>query len=171
MNDHEYYDETAKGYDELHGEEQIKKLQIIKNELDTKKEQKILDVGGGTGISSDILNGKITILEPSKEMIKIAKQKRNLETINEQAEKIQSLLKENEYDTTICITTAHHFHDLQKVIRGIKKTTKKNGDIVFSLLKRSKKTPTIKKELEKEFLIKKEIKEEKDTILFLKNNK
>lgn len=171
MRDHTYYEETAKGYDELHGEEQKRKLLVIKNNLDIKKEQKVLDIGGGTGISSEIINAQITILEPSKEMTKIAKEKRNLETINEEAEKIQELFKENEYDASISVTVAHHFHDTQKVIQGIKKVTKTKGDIVFSLLKRSEKTSLIKKELEKEFLLKKEIEEEKDIILFFKNSK
>ena len=49
----EYYDKIAKGYNELHAEEQKKKLAIIKKYIQPEKSDLLLDVGCGTGVSSD----------------------------------------------------------------------------------------------------------------------
>ena len=44
-----YYDSIASGYDELHLDEQIKKLKIIEGLIDIKLETRLLDVGCGEG--------------------------------------------------------------------------------------------------------------------------
>ncbi len=64
-----YYNKIAPGYNELHSDEQKKKLMIISNYLDIKPHNRLLDVGCGTGFSSEILNCQIIGLEPSKEML------------------------------------------------------------------------------------------------------
>ncbi len=50
-NDH-YYDEISASYEELHKEEQLKKIEIIKLSINPKKENKLLDVGCGTGLAT-----------------------------------------------------------------------------------------------------------------------
>ena len=52
-----YYDNISKSYNQLYGEEQKKKLDIIKDCVHVKKSYKLLDVGCGTGISSDFDGG------------------------------------------------------------------------------------------------------------------
>ena len=49
----DYYSSIAKGYDELHKEEQLKKLQIIAKHI--KPKGLLLDIGAGTGISTSFL--------------------------------------------------------------------------------------------------------------------
>ncbi len=48
-----YYDVLAPGYDALYGEEQRKKLAILKSWLRVTPDTVLLDAGCGTGISSD----------------------------------------------------------------------------------------------------------------------
>ena len=48
------YNKIAKSYNELHKEEQIKKLEIIKKNI--KIIPPLLDVGCGTGISTNYFN-------------------------------------------------------------------------------------------------------------------
>src|SRR3989344_1674223 len=48
----DYYGSISKGYNELYKDEQLNKLTIIRNNIKLNKTAKMLDVGCGTGISS-----------------------------------------------------------------------------------------------------------------------
>ena len=63
-----YYDDISPGYNELHKEEQLNKLRIIKENLEINKSDRLLDVGCGTGFSLEYFDCDSTGLEPSKEM-------------------------------------------------------------------------------------------------------
>ena len=67
------YNKIAKGYNELHKEEQLEKLEIIKNHLEVKSTYRLLDIGAGTGISTNFFDCKVIGIEPSKEMLKQGK--------------------------------------------------------------------------------------------------
>ena len=58
------YNNIAKSYNELHGEEQIKKLDIIKKNI--KIISPLLDVGCGTGISTNYFNVESVGVDNSK---------------------------------------------------------------------------------------------------------
>ena len=62
-----YYNKIAKGYNELHKQEQLKKINIIKKQL-KKPYSLTLDIGAGTGISSKPF--KAIPLDPSINMLK-----------------------------------------------------------------------------------------------------
>ena len=64
-----YYNEIAEGYNELHKEEQLNKLKIIKENIEINKTDKLLDVGCGTGISSDF-DCNVYAIDPSEELLK-----------------------------------------------------------------------------------------------------
>ncbi|MBL7100693.1 MAG: class I SAM-dependent methyltransferase [Nanoarchaeota archaeon] len=150
----EYYDKIAEGYNELYGEEQKRKLGIIKRHL--KPKGLILDIGAGTGMSSKYFKN-IILLDPSKGMLKKAKGRK----IVAKAEKIP--FPDNTFDAVISITSLHHTN-IKKVIREIKRVSKKNCKYAFTILKRAKNYHLIKQELKKSFKLK-EIDEEKDMIL------
>jgi ubiquinone/menaquinone biosynthesis C-methylase UbiE len=166
-----YYNEISKGYDELHLEEQKRKILLIKKYIKTSKEQEILDVGGGTGILSELIEGKITNLEPSKKMLEEGLKKRTYTPINGEAEKTEELFAENQFDITFCITAAHHIQDIEKALKGIQKVTKNNAYIIITLLKKAQNTQRLIKKITQRFLLEKQIEEQTDIILILKNNK
>jgi cyclopropane fatty-acyl-phospholipid synthase-like methyltransferase len=64
-----YYDEIAQGYEELHREEQLKKIEIIKKILKLKKTDKLLDVGCGTGLTTEPWDCKRYGIDPSKQLL------------------------------------------------------------------------------------------------------
>jgi len=149
-----YYSHIAKSYDELHGEEQTKKLKIVKKHA--KLKGKILDLGSGTGLSKKFFKNIICV-DPTKEML----QKGDIQA---KAEKLP--FKDKTFNSVLCITAIHHFN-LKKAIPEIKRVSKPNCRYAFSILKKAKKFKEIRKELHKHLDLK-EINEEKDLILISK---
>ena len=146
------YEELSKGYDELYGEEQLKKLNKIKHLL----KGRILDIGAGTGIVAKHFKNVVS-LDPCREMLDKAPGKK----VIGKAEKLP--FKEGEFDTIVSLTALHHT-DIDKVISEIKRL--KPNNIVLTILKRSAKCEEIVKKIKKEFKMN-EIEEEKDIILFV----
>ncbi len=153
-----YYDKISEGYDELHGEEQKKKLKIIVKHLRPAPSDKILDVGCGTGISSD-LPGDVTGIDPSGELLMIAK-KRGIKAIKGKAEALP--FDDNSFDIVISLTAAQNFDDIKKGIKEIKRVSK--GKVAVSILKKSRKIKEFKHTMENEFPGCLWIEEEKDLI-------
>jgi len=144
------YKEIAKGYDELYGEEQEKKLEKIKHVL----KGKILDIGAGTGIVARHFKN-VTSLDPCKELLDQAPGKK----VVGRAEELP--FKKGEFDTIVSLTALHHT-DIDKAIKEIKRLEAKN--LAFTILKRSAKCKEIVAKLKKEFNME-EIEEEKDVLL------
>jgi len=165
-----YYDEIAKGYNNLHKKEQINKFKEIKSRISIKKEMKLLDVGCGTCLSFDFFNCDVYGIEPSAKMVE--------QHINHHewimlkklfvapAEEISSKFNKMLFDIIICVTVAHHFTNIKKVFEGIKEVSKPESQIIFSILNRTSSKNTLKKYISDNFLIKEEIDEGKDMILF-----
>ncbi len=149
-----YYSIISRIYNKLHGEEQEKKLKIIKQKA--KLKGKILDLGSGTGLSKKFFNN-IVCVDPAKKML-------NKGDIQAKAEKLP--FKDKTFDSILCVTAIHHFN-LKKAIPEIKRVSKPNCRYAFSILKKAKNFNKIKKILHNNFDLK-EINEEKDLILISK---
>lgn len=150
-----YYDSIAGSYNELHWEEQLSKLSIIKKNIKIGEKTKVLDVGCGTGISSDF--GCFVIgIDLSSELLKQNKHLRILGA----AESLP--FKDNSFDYVVAITSIHNFNDVSQSISEMGRVGKKN--FVFSILKKAKKFDIIKNTIENNFKISKAIEEEKDRI-------
>ena len=150
-----YYDSIAGGYNELHGEEQLNKLSIIKKSIKISKKMKILDVGCGTGISSDF--GCFAVgVDPS---LGLLNHNSHLKILGA-AEALP--FKSDSFDYVIAVTSIHNFNDMLQSISEMYRVGKKN--FVFSVLKKSRKFYVIKSAIKNNFKIKKEIEEEKDMI-------
>ncbi len=157
------YDSISKSYNELYQEEQLKKLEIIKKHIKIKFTDKLLDVGCGTGISTNFFKCNSIGIDPSKKLIK--KGSENL--IYGKAEKLK--FKDKSFDITISITAIHNFNNYKKGLREIKRVTKTKGKIIITLLKKSNKYKEIKDLIIKE-IKPKIIDSEKDTIFIGKND-
>lgn len=145
--DMDFYSIISKGYDELYGEEQNIKLSIIKRNFRIKKKDFLLDVGCGTGRSSDF-NCKVIGIDPSIELLNQNNMNRKMAAT---AENIP--FKDNVFDKVISVTSIHNFNDFKKGLEEIKRVGKK--DFVFSVLKKSKKFNAIQREIKENFKIKK----------------
>lgn len=150
-----YYNKIAKGYNELHSEEQKVKVNLIKNNIN--RTDKILDVGCGTGVLT--FNSFFVGIDPSIGLLKLNK---NKVKINGIAENLP--FKDKTFDIVISITAVHNFNDIEKGLDEIKRVGKNN--FIFTVLKKSKKFNMIKRIIDNKFEINKAIEEEKDTIFF-----
>jgi len=166
-----YYNSIAKGYDELHAEEQLKKLELIGKEITLtpelqdfiKPNYKLLDVGCGTGISTGFFKVKDrTGIDPSKSLIRIARV--NYPTITFTVGSAEQLLyKDKQFDIVISLTAIQNFDNLEKGLNEIKRVGK---HYILTFLKKSPKHERIKELLQQKFTIIKTIEEDKDVIYF-----
>ncbi|MBS3156107.1 class I SAM-dependent methyltransferase [Candidatus Woesearchaeota archaeon] len=157
-----FYDKIAKGYEELYKEEQLKKIKLIKKYFKVKKEDKLLDVGCGTGLTTIPWRCKRYGIDPSKKLLDRARQKDKILYKQAYAEGIP--YKDNFFDVVISITAIQNFHDIEKALKEIKRVGKDR--FALSFLKKSSKKKKIEKLIKKLFNAKK-IEEDKDIIFII----
>tara|TARA_Y100000310_G_scaffold309481_1_gene353614 strand:+ start:562 stop:1053 length:492 start_codon:yes stop_codon:yes gene_type:complete len=158
----DYYDEIATGYEELHKEEQEKKIEIIKLHLNVDSEDKLLDVGCGTGLTTEQWECKRYGIDPSKKLLERARQKDKIEYKLAPAEKLP--YPDKFFDIVISVTAIQNFSDISKGLNEIKRVCK--NKVVLSFLKKSSQKDVISEKIEELFKIKEVIEEEKDLIYF-----
>jgi ubiquinone/menaquinone biosynthesis C-methylase UbiE len=154
-----YYDSIADGYERLHYEEQIKKLNIIKDNLPIKKEDTLLDVGCGTGFSRDVFDCDWTGIDPSRKLLEKAQGRVFLG----RAEAMP--FPDKSFDVVISVTAIHNFKDIELGLNEIKRVGNKR--FAFGVLKKSKESEKIKKLIEEIFDVRKVVEEEKDIIFII----
>lgn len=168
----EYYDGIAKGYDELHGEEQLKKLELIGREINTdtalkdfiKPSYMLLDVGCGTGISTGFFKAKEKFgIDPSTQLINIARNNYPYcEFSIGKAEKLP--YNDRQFDVVISLTAIQNFDDIDKGLNEIKRVGKDH--FILTFLKKSPNHELIIDSIEKVFNVIKKVEEDKDMICF-----
>ncbi len=160
-----YYDETARGYNELHGEEQLAKLKLIAEHLKLKKSAKLLDVGCGSGLSAKVFKCKITGIDPSEKLLKQCPFK----TVKASAESIP--FPDHSFDVVIAVTCIHNFKNIEKGLKEIRRVGK--DCFVFSLLKKASGLSVFSGLIGQFFSVSSSVEQEFDVILFftLKENK
>ncbi len=135
------YRYLAKSYNELHKEEQIKKLEIIRKYI--KIIPPLLDIGCGTGISTNYFNVESFGIDNCKEMIKESNSK-NL--IYGNAEKL--FFKDKTFNTIISVTSFHNFKNMERALIEIKRVSR-NDNIAITFLKKSSKINKFRELLKK----------------------
>lgn len=169
MND-TYYDKIARGYEELHCEEQEKKIAIVKKYLTVKENDFLLDVGCGTGITSNF-PCNIVGLDPSTELLKrfSAPLAKSVKTVCAPAEKMP--LEDDLFDIVVSITALQNFDDAEQGLKEMCRVGKKNARYAISFLKKSAKKEKLTALIKKYFVVEKEIEEDKDIIFFCHNKR
>ena len=137
------YKYLAKNYNELHKEEQIKKLEIVKNNI--KILPKLLDVGCGTGISTNYFNVESIGIDNCKEMLGEGK---SVNLIYGNAENLP--FPDKTFNTVISVTSFHNFKNMEKALLEMKRVSK-NNNIAITFLKKSLKLRKFKVLLKKHF--------------------
>jgi ubiquinone/menaquinone biosynthesis C-methylase UbiE len=149
------YNAIAKGYNSLHSEEQQKKLSIIKRHLQVRKSDLLLDVGCGTGLSSDF-DCHVFGADPSINLLKQAK----IPKVLALAEYLP--FRNKTFDAVVSMTAVHNFNDKKKGLSEIKRVGKKR--FALTVMKKSKYAREICSRIKTIFNPNKLIEEEKDFI-------
>lgn len=158
-----HYNEIAEGYNELYEQEQCRKLSIIKDKIVIDRFTSILDVGCGTGISSQF-DCNVVGIDPSTGLLNQNNNNNKLLGIAEQLP-----FKDSLFDYVISITSIHNFKNIKKSLNEMKRVGK--DKCIFSVLKRTKKFDFIKNLVNFFFEVNNIIEEEKDVIFFCSREK
>ena len=154
----DFYKLISKSYDGLYGEEQRIKLNIIKENMDIKNDDLLLDVGCGTG--SDF-NCEVIGIDPSIDLLQQNKPLNHISNkILARAENIP--FKDNIFNKVISVTSMHNFDNIERSIGEMKRVGKE--DFAFSILKKTRHFDLIEKEISENFDVKKIIDGHKDWI-------
>ncbi len=153
-----WYSSIAKSYDELYGEEQLKKAKVILENFKINPENLLLDVGCGTGISTKLFKCRKIGLDPEFELLKQA----DFPVVCGVAEALP--FKEKKFDVVISLTAIHNFKEFNLALKEIKQASK--TIFIASILKKSASKSKIITSISKLFEITKKIDEEKDIIVF-----
>lgn len=151
------YKNISKSYNELHEEEQLKKLRIIGKNM--RIIPPLLDIGCGTGISTNFFNVKSIGIDNCIEMIS----RGNKNLIYGNAEELP--FKDKSFNTVISVTAFHNIRGMEKALKEAIRVSR-NKNICITFLKRSRRLSSFRKLMKKYFKNFKEIEEEKD-IIFL----
>lgn len=151
-----YYDDIAEGYNQLHGDEQCEKARLILENIAISKNDKLLDVGCGTGIATNLFNCKKIGIDPSEKLLA----KCSFPVKTGIAEKLP--FKDSEFNIVISLTVIHHCR-IKKALDEMFRVSKR--DIIVSIIKKSSKVEDIKKYPIKPYKI---IEESHDLIFFFK---
>ncbi len=166
MRSSDYYNSISEGYEELHIEEQKAKLRLIKDEISRlwgfENIHTILDVGCGTGITSDFreYNIEVTGADPAKNLLEKAREK-GIKTVRAEAESLP--FRNSSFDLVTSITAIQNFNNIEKGLKEIRRVGK--GMFCLSFLKKSKKRDAIKGLIDKIFKTEKKVEEDKDIII------
>ena len=146
--------------------EQEAKLRLIKANISVKASDKLLDVGCGTGITSQFSEYDCFVVgaDPSIKLLQKAEKNGLKDRVCAEAENLP--FKDHSFDIVISITAIQNFHDIEKGLKEIRRVGKDR--FVLSFLKRSPKKDIITKNIKKLFKVVKEIEEEKDIIFIAK---
>jgi|TARA_B100001971_G_C18204962_1_gene546993 ubiquinone/menaquinone biosynthesis C-methylase UbiE len=157
-----YYDEIASGYEELHSEEQLAKIGLIKDHFRVTVKDKLLDVGCGTGLTTEPWNCIRTGVDPAPQLLARARSSDEITYVEAAAEHLP--FDDSTFDVVISITAIQNFSDVAKGLSEIKRVGKNR--FVLSFLRKSAQAEEIESLIRSLFVVDSLILESKDVIFF-----
>lgn len=126
----------AKYYDQFMKSFKLDSTEAILKNLGDIKRKRILDLGGGTGTLADQLQragADVTIIDPSAEMTRIAKEKNpKLKIYNATLQDLGDLHLEKQFDIVIIRDTLHHIRGQQDTIKEVARCLNQKGILLIA---------------------------------------
>lgn len=135
----DYFNEKAKKWDEI-SIHNLDKVQYITDLLEIRGDDKILDIGTGTGImipfyEKYLVNGKVVAIDYSEKMIEVAQQKYPAQKhpmVSFHVADAYDLTYTDEFDLVVCYSCFPHFIDQPLAIKILAKALKKGGHLAIA---------------------------------------
>ena len=153
-----YYNEIAPGYDELHGEEQLRKARIVLENIEISPSDALLDVGCGNAKYLSVFPCRKIGIDPAHKLLGQA----DVPVVHGVAEKLP--FSENEFDIVISLTAIHNFDDFRAGLREMLRVSRR--DIVVSVLKKSLKFTDIERAVSDILPLRRRVEDVHDAIFF-----
>lgn len=138
MNQVEFFNKIAKEWDSII-EVNEEKINLLLSKLDIKSNERILDVGTGTGVIIPFIKalnkgGYIKGVDISTGMLNIAKEKyKNLENIEFEIKDVEEEEIHEKYDKIILYSMFPHLENKTKTVKTlINKNLNKNGKLIIA---------------------------------------
>lgn len=165
----DYYNGISQGYDELYKEEQLDKLNFIKNNFDSKfkisLDDSLLDVGCGTGVSTDFFKCVVKKgFDPASKMIDVAIS--NYDDCEFKVGFVEEIPFSEKFDVVISLTAAQNFSDVSKGFLEIRRVC--NDRLIVTFLKNSSKKDEIINAITENFNVYRTLEHSKDLVVFAK---
>ena len=167
--DSAYYDGIAAGYDELHAAEQQGKYSLIFSKLNLAKDDRILDVGCGTGLLFSFVQGTLGHIpslcfgiDPSDGLLARVPQPFKGNVKRASAERIP--FDDDAFDVVVCVTCLQNMRDPSKAVEEMRRVGTRTCRFAVSFLKKSPKRALLEGILLQAFPKAEVIEEEKDII-------
>ncbi len=157
-----YYDEIAHGYQELHGDEQKHKAELVLQNIEIKPSDILLDVGCGTAKYLSLFSCEKIGIDLASELLKQA----DVPVVRGMAEKLP--FSANSFDIVLSLTAIHNFDDPRMALNEMLRVARR--DIVISLLKRSLRFTEIEKVISEILPVRKRVEESFDVIFFARKS-
>ncbi len=167
----DYYDSMAEGYEELHRDEQLKKLSFIKHKLEEENlmfssKDLLLDVGCGSGLTTrfwDFVDCDKIGIDPAGKLLKKA-MSRDLHSRYVLARAEDIPFSDDYFDVVISVTAIQNFEDVEKGLLEMKRVAKRF--LILTFLRKASNIGLIAALIKKHFRVLHFFKEEKDFIVF-----
>lgn len=136
MNSREYFDRTAKEYDEGHDGRFVRCMypEIVRQVMQISGET-ILDIGCGNGNIIKMLAGqrpgRYYGVDLSSEMIKEAEKRVPQDVIFKRADVVSLPFDDESFDILICNASFHHYEEPEKAIAEMKRVLRPGGALIL----------------------------------------
>lgn len=135
----DFFNQKAKVWDSI-TIHKLEKVQYITELLKIQSDDRILDVGTGTGImipfyEKYLVNGRVVAVDYSEKMIAIARSKYPEEVhplISYRVSDVYELTYDNEFDLVVCYSCFPHFVDQPLALKILSKALRKGGRLVVA---------------------------------------
>jgi ubiquinone/menaquinone biosynthesis C-methylase UbiE len=157
------YDDIAPSYNELHGQEQERKLKALLARTNIPKKAIVLDVGCGTAhLAKYFQQQDYTGLDPSKGLL--AQAPKNVKVLMGRGEELP--FADDSFDLVLSLTALHNYSDPIKGVQELHRTAKSQA--LVGVLRKHPSHDDIIKALEDLFSVEHKIQDQHDTLLVLR---
>jgi demethylmenaquinone methyltransferase/2-methoxy-6-polyprenyl-1,4-benzoquinol methylase len=135
----EFFNERAERWDEI-SVHNLEKVQYITEKLEIQSNDKILDIGTGTGImipfyEKYLVDGSVVAVDYSEKMIEVARSKypeKEHPRVSFRVCDVYNLEYEADFDLVVCYSCFPHFADQPLALKILTKALKKGGRLAVA---------------------------------------